>query len=87
MTTRELIEAALQAQTDYDTAASNMAAATTALQNAKVALADANQAVHDDLAANGPAVIVDESVDPITVTLYTAAEPDTFTATPIRVAG
>jgi hypothetical protein len=69
MTTKDLIDAALAAQTASD-----------------VDIAAANQALHDDLAANGPAVIVDETTTPLTVTMYSAVDPDTWTSAEIRVA-
>jgi hypothetical protein len=85
-TTRELIEAALAAQEAFDTATATLAGATAAVAQAKTELTAANLSVHNDLVAGGPCCIIDESTDPPTVTMYTAAEPDSFTATPIRVA-
>jgi hypothetical protein len=86
VTTHELIQAALQAQADFDTAQSTLQTATAAMQAAQAALQSANQALHDDLAANGPAVIVDDTTMPATVTMYTAVDPDSWHATNIRVA-
>jgi hypothetical protein len=86
MSTRELIDAALAAKADFDNAQSAMSQAATALQTAQAALVSCNQALHDDLAANGPFADVDTSATPITVTLYTAEDPDTWNATPIRAA-
>ena len=84
--TYDLIEAALQAQADFDTASQNLQAASSALQTAQANLTAANQALHDDLATNGPAVIVDSSMSPPTVTLYTAVDPDSWVSKEIRVA-
>jgi hypothetical protein len=86
MSTRELIEAALAAQEAFDTATATLAGASAAVAQAKSELTAANLAVHNDLTASGACAIIDETTDPPTVTMYTAAEPDSFTATPIRVA-
>ena len=44
------------------------------------------KALFDDLSENGPAVTVVTIPAPPVVTLYTAAPPDTYTATILRVA-
>jgi hypothetical protein len=86
MTTFELILAAEKAKSDDDEASVNLGLAQAAKQRTAAALVAANQALHDDLAANGPACVVDASVTPPRVTMYTAADPDTYEATEIRVA-
>jgi len=86
MNTYDLIMAALEAKSAYDQAVGAAQAAAAALSQAQSVLAAANQALHDDLAANGPAVIVDETSTPPAVTLYAAVDPDTYSATPLRVA-
>jgi hypothetical protein len=86
MSTHDLIQAALDAQTAFDAAQATMKSASQALQQAQANLTAANQALHDDLAANGPAAIVDETTTPATVTMYTAVDPDSWQATEIRVA-
>ena len=90
MTTRELIAEALQAKSDFDFATSSLSTAVQAVQNAQDALAAANKALHDDLlpapAGNGPALVFDDTIDPPTAVVYSAADPDTYTATPVRVA-
>lgn len=84
--TSELILAAQQALQEFNDATTNMTAAGNRLEAARNTLVAANQALHDDLAANGPAVLVDSSTTPPTVVMYVANDPDTYTATPIRVA-
>jgi hypothetical protein len=86
MNTSDLIDAALQAQEDYDSARRNSALAATVLQKAQQTLSDANQALHDDLSQNGPAVTIDETQTPPIVTVYEAVDPDTYSATVIRIA-
>src|SRR5262249_60062587 len=96
-TTKDLIDAALQAQTAFDAAsdrARQVAAQAQAaiqqaqadLQAAQANLAAANLALHDELAQNGPACVIDDSVTPPVVTLYTAQDPDSWSAMEIRVA-
>lgn len=85
-TTRDLIEVALQAQTAFDAARQQASQAAGQLQQAQANLTAANQALHDDLAQNGPAVVVDDTVTPPEVTLYAAVDPDSWSATTIRVA-
>jgi hypothetical protein len=84
--TSSLIDAALTAKADFDSASTTANIALAALQDAIATLQAANQALHDDLLDNGPAVRLDETTDPPTVTLYTPVDPDTYAATPIRVA-
>jgi len=86
LSTNELIQQALAAQEEFQAASDNMAQATGRLQAARDALVLANQRLHDDLAANGPAVVVDSSTTPATVTMYSAVDPDSWLARPIRVA-
>ncbi len=86
MTTYELIQAAEKAKADDEEASQNLGVAQAAKGRTAAALAAANQALHDDLAANGPACVVDDSTTPPTVTVYTAADPDTYEATELRVA-
>jgi hypothetical protein len=86
MNTRALIDAVLAAQAQLADAESAFASATAALDAARTALANASLALHDDLVANGAVLYVDESTTPPSYTIYSAAEPDTFTATPIRAA-
>ena len=86
MSTLQLIQAAEAAQAAFDQASQQFQAAAQQVQQAQQVLSDANQAVYDDLSANGACVVVDDSTSPSTVTMYTAADPNTFTATPIRVA-
>jgi hypothetical protein len=85
MNTGELIDAALAAQADYNDAKLGSAAASARLQQAQQTLTDANQALHDDLEQNGPAVTISDDTPPV-VTLYEAADPDTYSATVIRIA-
>jgi hypothetical protein len=87
MTTAQLIDAALAAQADYDAAKQGAATAQARLAAAQQMLSQANQALHDDLDANGPAVTIDDSSSPPVVTVYQAVDPDTYSATEIRVAG
>jgi hypothetical protein len=84
MSTTELIDAAIEAKANFDAATGNANTAAAALRDAITTLTDANQAVHDDLSANGPYARLDPSVSPTGVTLYTPVDPDTFAATPIR---
>jgi hypothetical protein len=86
MTTSELIDAALAAQADYEDARKGSAAAAARLQVAQQTLTAANQALHDDLEANGPCVTVDDTQDPPLVTMYEAVSPDSWSATVIRIA-
>ena len=86
MNTQAWIDAALEAQTDYDDAVRGSATATVKLQQARQTLTLANQALHDDLAANGPAYTLDETVTPPVLTVYQAVDPDTYSATVIRPA-
>jgi hypothetical protein len=86
MSTKDLIQAAEDAQAAFDDASAQFGAAAQQVQQAQTILTAANQAVHDDLAENGACVIVDDTTSPVTVTMYTANDPDSFTATPIRVA-
>jgi hypothetical protein len=86
MSTSDLIDAALTAKANFTSATTAANTAAAALQTAAQALTAANQALHDDLSTNGPAVVVDETTTPPTVTLYTAADPDSYSATEIRVA-
>lgn len=83
-TTADLIDAAENALQAYDIAAANLQTATTALSNAKATLQIANQNLHDDLVANGPYAWIDTTTTPASVTIYAAADPDTYSATPIR---
>jgi hypothetical protein len=84
MDTEALVEAVNTAQDAFDTAFANTKATTDALRTANDTLVAAKQALHDDLAQNGMYGHLDTSVSPPTLTLYTAADPDSFTATPIR---
>lgn len=86
MNTYDLIQAALTAQSDFDAARAAASSAAANLQKAQTALDAANQALHDDLAANGPAVLIDDTTDPATITLYTAQEPNSWNSNVIRVA-
>jgi hypothetical protein len=86
MDTSDLIAAALAAKSQFESASADMGTAAAVLRSAADTLAAANQALHDDLAANGPAAEIDEFATPIKITLYTAVDPDTYAATPIRVA-
>jgi hypothetical protein len=85
-TTAQLIDAALQAQSDYDQAVADLALATAKKQAAAKVLSDANQALHDDLAANGPAAVYDDTQTPPVITVYQAVDPDSYSATEIRIA-
>jgi hypothetical protein len=86
MTTKDLIDAANQAQAALDAAKSAVQSAAAQLQQAQANFDAASQALHDDLAANGPAAVVDDTVSPPTVTVYTALDPDSYQATVIRTA-
>jgi hypothetical protein len=86
MTSKDLIQAAELAQTAFDDATTQFGAAAQQVQEAQATLTDAQQAVYDDLTANGACVLVDETTTPVTVTLYTAADPNTYTSKEIRVA-
>jgi hypothetical protein len=86
MDTSALIDAADAAKAAFDEATTSANIAVTTLQQAAATMQAANQALHDDLAANGPAVRINDTVSPPTVTLYTAVDPDDFAATPIREA-
>ena len=87
MDTYDLIQAALTAKDAYDAATGIASTAATALQNAAATLTAANQALHDDLAQNGPALLRDTDPSATEATLYAALDPDTYSATPIRVVG
>lgn len=86
MATIDLIE-----QAELDKSAASEAEDTLAevaqekLDADKTAAASA-KALFDDLSENGPAVTVVAVPAPPVVTLYTAAPPDTYTATLLRVA-
>ena len=84
--TKQLIDAALAAKSTYDQASATMSSSTAALNQAKTDLEAANQALHDDLADNGARCVIDTTTTPPTVTVYTAADPDSYTATPVPVA-
>jgi hypothetical protein len=84
MSTEELIDDALAALDSYNEAMGNASSAAQALSSAKEFLDAANQALHDDLVANQAYARVDTTVTPVSVVIYTAAEPNTYTATPIR---
>jgi hypothetical protein len=86
MTSKELIDAALAAKTAFDQAQAAMQQAGADLQAAQDNLTAANQALHDDLSANGPCVVVDTTTTPATCIMYSALDPDTYLATEIRVA-
>lgn len=90
MNTQALIDAALQAQDDFDAAKSAQAAATLRLQQAQATLDTANAALSADLSANGPAYTLDETADPAVLTVYQAVDisedPRGWTATVIRPA-
>lgn len=86
MNTIDLIHAALQAKETFDRATTDAQAAAQALRDAALALQQANQTLHDDLDANGPCVVIDDTASPPTVLLYTAADPDSYAVTEIRVA-
>jgi hypothetical protein len=86
MTTYELIQAAELALLADQQATDALEAAKLGKQQTGAALMAANQALHDDLQANGPACVVDDSSDPPTVWLYSAAEPSTWQKNEIRVA-
>ena len=85
-TTKDLIDAALQARSDYDSAVGGAGSAMASVKAAKDVLDAANQALHDDLKANGAYADVDVEAVPITVVLYTAQDPDSWNATPVRAA-
>jgi hypothetical protein len=86
MTTYELIQAAEAAILDDQQAVQQLQAATVERERTQAALLAANQALYDDLSANGPACVVDDSSDPPTVWLYSAAEPAAWQKNEIRVA-
>jgi outer membrane protein TolC len=86
MSTSDLIDAALQAQADFDDARTRSAAAAAQLKAAEQALTLANQALHDDLAANGPCVTIDDTQTPPVITLYEAVDPSSWESTVLRVA-
>ena len=86
LTTKDLIDAAEQAQTALDAAQQAVQSAAAQLQTAQANYAAAAQALHDDLSAKGPAVVVDETTTPATVTVYTAQDPSSYQKTVIRTA-
>lgn len=85
MTTKELIDAAVAAKTDAANAEVFAAAANAASLDAAHKRIDADQALHDDLAASGPAVTVSADIPPVVV-LYRAADPDGYAVETVRVA-
>jgi hypothetical protein len=100
--TIDLINGAVNLRAALETAKQNLqttiAQAQTAIQTATDAVnqaqADstaADQALHDDLLpppdGGGPALVLDLTVEPPTAVMYTAVDPDSWTVTPIRVAG
>jgi hypothetical protein len=86
MATKDLIEAAKQAKADWEAAKQAASTAAQRLRDCETALAEAELALHDDLEANGPAVVIDDETDPVTVYVYSAADPDTYSVKEIRVA-
>jgi hypothetical protein len=84
--TKTLIDSALAARANLDAAIADSARANLAKQAAEQALQVADQALHDDLTANGPALTVDTSVTPPVAVVYTAVEPDTWKSEEIRIA-
>jgi len=86
MSTLDLINVALDAKEAYDTAYAAVGQAAAQVQTCLQALQTANQNLHDDLASGGACCVIDDTTTPPTVTVYTAADPDSYTATPIRVA-
>jgi hypothetical protein len=84
MMTKDLIDAALQARDDLANAQTGMSGAGATLQAAQAAKATADQALHDDLSSNGPFADIDETSTPMSVTLYTSQDPDSWNSTPVR---
>jgi hypothetical protein len=82
--TQALIDAALAAKDAFQNATDNANTAAQTLRDAAASVTQANQMLHDDLAANGAYASVDTTVTPPTVVLYAAVDPDTYSATPIR---
>lgn len=83
-TTKDLIDAAQAAAAAKTAADAELALDAEAAQAAAATLATANQAVYDDLSTNGPALYM--SGDPVEYYLAAAAEPASFTLTPLRLA-
>jgi hypothetical protein len=86
LTTKQLIDIAHRAQAALDKALMVANKVAEVIQSLKNDVQNANQNVHDDLAANGPCIVVDNTTSPPTALMYTAVDPDSFTATPVRVA-
>jgi hypothetical protein len=97
MKTIDLINAALAAKTAFEDAEAKLTQVTqqaqAAIAQAKAdresalqALDDANQALHDDLKANGPCAVFDPATNPAAIDLYSFLDPDTYQVTEIRMA-
>jgi hypothetical protein len=86
LTTKQLIDAALRAQSAYSWSVIVLGRVAQAVRAAFVTVQATSKAVHDDLEENGPCCVVDNSTNPPTVTAYIPADPDSFMATQIRVA-
>ena len=83
-TTKDLIDAAMDAALAKDAADATAATDLSIAQQAATALTEANQAVYNDLSTNGPAIYM--SGEPVSYYLAAAAEPATYTLTPLRLA-
>ena len=86
MSIKTLIDIAANLQNAYDSAIAVIGYMAVIAKQIKTAIQTVNQAIHDDLVANGPCCIVDNSTSPPTATIYTPVDPDSFAATPVRVA-
>lgn len=85
--TSQLIANALEAAEVLEAAIADAIRAGISKEQAERDKADADQALCDDLTANGPAATLDNTVTPPVVTIYEAAPPSSYTATEIRLAG
>lgn len=85
MATKDLIDAALAKKTAKDTTAAAVVTATSNDTQAGTDLTAADQAVHDDLTANGQALYVSTDSPPV-YSVATAVDPGSFALTTIRVA-
>ena len=86
MTTGQLIDAVNRAQAAYARGLHALQGVAQMVDDLRQAVATASQALHDDLAANGPACLVDEPSAPA-VQVDTAQDPDGFAVTSVRTAG
>ncbi len=85
LTTKELIDDSLAKKNAKVGTETALATAQTDDANAAIAVATADQAVHDDLSANGQALYVTGDAPPV-YEIAAPVDPGTYSLTPIRLA-